>query len=129
MVFVSESKSKQLTNWAIYLRLNNLDHAYWFPHITEDEKSVTEVKYKVLVRHLRQETEETNLYLIDRILDVYINDELPNYAWMNWLDFTETDSSKFSNNNCIYELYNRDGKRKITINYHEKVKWVDIKIL
>lgn len=73
----SELKQKELTNWAIFLRSNSLNHSYWFRYIFEDDKSTTEIRYKVLVRYLQEETEETDLYLIHRISNVYINDELP----------------------------------------------------
>lgn len=116
----TKSGQKQLTNWAIYPRLNKLNHAYWFRYIIEDKKSVTEVKYKVLVRHIRQETEETDLYLINRISDVYINDELPNLC-MDELAY-ETGKVFYT---MVVEI-DKKAQRVALRNYEQiKNKWIN----
>lgn len=73
-----KSEQKLLTNWAIYPRWNYLNHAYWFRYILEEGASRTEIRYKIHVCNLAQESEDTTLCLINRVSDVYINDELPN---------------------------------------------------
>lgn len=72
-----DNKRQLLTSWAVYPRADSLNHAYWFRYIIEDEETETEIRYKILVRYIQQEKENTSLYLIHRISGVYINDDLP----------------------------------------------------
>lgn len=101
--------NKQLKNWNIYPRSQTLNHAYWFRYILEDEKSKTEIHYKILVRYLREGTGETDLYFIHRISDVYINDELPDL--------------------CMDELAYETGKvfYPMVIEIDKKNQWVELR--
>lgn len=103
------SKPKLLNNWAIYPRAYILDHPYWFCYTMENEKSTTEIRYKVLIRHYRDESDETSLYLIHRISDVYINGKLPEL--------------------CLEELAYETGKvfYPMLIEIDKKAKWVSLR--
>lgn len=67
----------KLTDWIIYPRSMDLEKAYWFQYIIQEKNTRTGIRYKMLIRFIGEETESTSLYLIHRISNVYINDELP----------------------------------------------------
>lgn len=71
------SKPQFLTRWAIFPDLRHLNHAYWFRLILTEDETTTELRYKVLIRFLKKQTQESAIVSIDRVSDVYINDELP----------------------------------------------------
>lgn len=69
--------SPLVTGWAIYPNLGKINQAYWYRFIIIESGHQTEIRYKLLVRFVREQTDETSLFIIDRISDVYINDKLP----------------------------------------------------
>lgn len=69
-----------LSSWAIYPALRKMNQAYWYRHIIAESSLQTEIRYKILVQFLREQTDETSLLIIDRISDVYINDKLPDLS-------------------------------------------------
>lgn len=73
---MNATKPKLLNNWAIYPRPYSLNHPYWFCYGLKNGESSTEIRYKILIRQIPQK-DESYLYLIHRISDIYINDKLP----------------------------------------------------
>jgi|GEM_PF-4347831 len=64
-----------------YPKIGFINRAYWYRLSIEDEESKTEIRYKLLIRFIRQQSETSGLVLIDRISDIYINDELPSRSF------------------------------------------------
>lgn len=64
-----------------YPQLGAIDKGYWYRFFLEKDDSKIEIRYKLLIRFIRQQTETSALLLIDRLSDVYINDLQPSRSF------------------------------------------------
>jgi hypothetical protein len=73
----SVSESQTVTNGTIFPDLHRLNQAYWFRFILTEGDITTELRYKLFIRFVKPRTQTSVLVMINRLSDVYINDQLP----------------------------------------------------
>lgn len=77
---VSEQQSAPVIKWPVFPELSRFNHAYWFRFILTEEESQLELRYKVWVRFEKQHSNTSAILSVDRISEVFINDESPSQA-------------------------------------------------
>lgn len=69
-----------MENGIILPHLSQLNHAYWYRFIVEEEDSQLELRYKCHLRFIKWKSQSSALLCVERHPDVYINNEFPDLA-------------------------------------------------
>lgn len=77
----NDELNRQQVKRQFYPQLGFIDKGYWYRFFLEKDDSKTEIRYKLLIKFIRQQSETSGLVLIDRISDVHINDQLPSRSF------------------------------------------------